>query len=1816
MKVLVANRGAIAVRICRTLKRMGIPSVVVFTQADAESEHVSCGDEAVPLGADPKAYLNGQALIDAALAVKATAVHPGYGFLSENAEFAELCATNHVVFIGPTPEQMRQFGLKHRARELAIAQQVPVCQGSALLADVDHAKAEAERIGYPVMLKSTGGGGGIGMKPAHTESELVNAFESVKRTAASSFKDAGVFVEQFVEHARHIEVQVFGNGSTVVALGERDCSTQRRNQKVLEECPAPNLPAATRQALFDAATALCGSVGYRNAGTVEFIVDADDPARFFFLEVNTRLQVEHGVTEQVLGIDLVEWMVALAQGTFAFPAPLPSPRGWSVQARVYAEDPNKDFMPNTGTLTLAAFPGPDVARVETWVVAGTPVSAFYDPMLAKVIVTADTRDGAVAAMRVALEQTRLCGIETNVEYLAHIVASEAFARGRMTTRFLSTFAYAPRTVDVVEPGTQTSVQDYPGRLGYWAVGVPPSGPMDALALRTANRVVGNDDASAGLEVTIVGPVLRFNSDAVVCVTGADLQAEIDGSPVPLYASTAVAAGAVLKFKGLRGPGCRCYVAFGGGGLDVPEYMGCKSTFALGNFGGHAGRCLKAGDVLKLPRRACAFVSRVASPKVVPTLDRHWRIGVLLGPQPDYLAPAFVDNELFRQGAWKVHFNSNRLGIRLSGPTPQWARRDGGEAGLHPSNIHDNEYAIGSVNFTGDTAVILGLDGPSLGGFICPITVVKAELWKVGQLFPGDTVTFVRQTYANAAEAERRVELALQAVTNPPAALFDLGGTSSAPTHFDAERGDGFMLYARPASGASRPAMEVRQAGDYHVLVEYGPQELDLVMRFRIHALMQALERSKTPGVDELSPGVRSLQIRFGRAIPLAALVALLVELDVALPAAHEMTVQSRVVSLPLAFNCSTTKKALDTYMRTVKSEAPWLPSNVEFIRRINGLGAVDDVASTIYSASYLVLGLGDVYLGAPCAVPLDPRTRLVTTKFNPARTWTAEGEVGIGGVYMCIYGMESPGGYQLVGRTVPVWSSHRRTRSFDKPWLLRFFDQVRFYAMDEAELDAFRSDFRRGKTDIRVENVEFNVAAYLAQLAADKPAIDAFKHSQRDAFEAEVERWQALQAPAEDAAQGRDRPHAHAASSSLPPGAQSVASHVSGALWAVHAKPGDVVAKGQALAVVQAMKMELSVLAPRAGKVLALSAKPGDAVESGDALLVLGALPMDAVALQGAYKAGVLTPAAVVEYLYDDAPGELWTRAHHAFIHRVSKRALLDRVAHTQPSQPLYGLFFAAKDNIDVAGLPTTAACPAFSHVPARSATVVELLEAAGAVCVGKTNMDQFALGLVGVRSPYGACSCVFNDKFVSGGSSSGSAVLTALGLCSFALGTDTAGSGRVPAAFNCLVGWKPTRGMVSNRGVLPACQSLDCVSVFATSCADCALVKSVVARFDAEDVYSRRLLGASQPAKLCRLGVPLAIDCDAVTERCWQHCVAQLRGALASELEFVPVDVSSMVAAAAMLYGGPFVAERRTPLSDFLQHNSDHVHAVTKAILDGAEEHTAEALFAAEHKLMELRRQADVDVWARCDALLLPTAPAAFTIADVVKSPFALNSVLGRYTNFVNLMDLAAVAVPGVMRPDGVGFGVTLVGATGSDDALLTLAAAMHAASGLGAGITTTSVPAAAAAAEPAGRSDDADDNGMARLVVAGAHLRGMALNHQLVERGGVFEREASTAPVYRMYALPDGRPGLVRESSGGSAFAVEVWRLPLAGLGSFVATCVAPPLCLGTVELDDGARVTGFLCEAFAVKAATDISAFGGFRAYKAAAADTSRKRKQDDV
>ncbi|CAI4283290.1 CCQ_1a_G0004010.mRNA.1.CDS.1 [Saccharomyces cerevisiae] len=1196
--VLIANRGEIAVRIIKTLKKLGIRSVAVYSDPDKYSQHVTDADVSVPLHGTTAAqtYLDMNKIIDAAKQTNAQAIIPGYGFLSENADFSDACTSAGITFVGPSGDIIRGLGLKHSARQIAQKAGVPLVPGSLLITSVEEAKKVAAELEYPVMVKSTAGGGGIGLQKVDSEEDIEHIFETVKHQGETFFGDAGVFLERFIENARHVEVQLMGDGfGKAIALGERDCSLQRRNQKVIEETPAPNLPEKTRLALRKAAESLGSLLNYKCAGTVEFIYD-EKKDEFYFLEVNTRLQVEHPITEMVTGLDLVEWMIRIAANDAPdFDSTKVEVNGVSMEARLYAENPLKNFRPSPGLLVDVKFP--DWARVDTWVKKGTNISPEYDPTLAKIIVHGKDRDDAISKLNQALEETKVYGCITNIDYLKSIITSDFFAKAKVSTNILNSYQYEPTAIEITLPGAHTSIQDYPGRVGYWRIGVPPSGPMDAYSFRLANRIVGNDYRTPAIEVTLTGPSIVFHCETVIAITGGTALCTLDGQEIPQHKPVEVKRGSTLSIGKLTS-GCRAYLGIRGG-IDVPKYLGSYSTFTLGNVGGYNGRVLKLGDVLFLPsneeNKSVECLPQNIPQSLIPQISetKEWRIGVTCGPHgsPDFFKPESIE-EFFSE-KWKVHYNSNRFGVRLIGPKPKWARSNGGEGGMHPSNTHDYVYSLGAINFTGDEPVIITCDGPSLGGFVCQAVVPEAELWKVGQVKPGDSIQFVPLSYESSRSLKESQDVAIKSLDGTK--LRRLDSVSILPS-FETP-----ILAQMEKVNELSPKVVYRQAGDRYVLVEYGDNEMNFNISYRIECLISLVKKNKTIGIVEMSQGVRSVLIEFdGYKVTQKELLKVLVAYETEIQFDENWKITSNIIRLPMAFEDSKTLACVQRYQETIRSSAPWLPNNVDFIANVNGISR-NEVYDMLYSARFMVLGLGDVFLGSPCAVPLDPRHRFLGSKYNPSRTYTERGAVGIGGMYMCIYAANSPGGYQLVGRTIPIWDKLCLAASSEVPWLMNPFDQVEFYPVSEEDLDKMTEDCDNGVYKVNIEKSVFDHQEYLRWINANKDSITAFQEGQLGERAEEFAKL-IQNANSELKESVTVKPDEE---EDFPEGAEIVYSEYSGRFWKSIASVGDVIEAGQGLLIIEAMKAEMIISAPKSGKIIKICHGNGDMVDSGDIVAVI-----------------------------------------------------------------------------------------------------------------------------------------------------------------------------------------------------------------------------------------------------------------------------------------------------------------------------------------------------------------------------------------------------------------------------------------------------------------------------------------------------------------------------------------------------------------------------------------------------------------------------------
>jgi urea carboxylase len=631
-----------------------------------------------------------------------------------------------------------------------------------------------KKIGFPVMLKATGGGGGMGLITCNNVNEVRDGFQMVQSRGKTLFKNPSVFIEAFYPASHHIEVQVFGNGQgQAISFFERECIIQRRHQKVVEECPSPFVEKhpELRQKLGDAAVRLAESIRYGSAGTIEYLVD-DKSADFFFLEMNTRLQVEHGITELCYDVDLVELMLKQADAQLAGKGGLdgewlkkmqPSkPSGAAIEVRIYAENPLKEYAPSPGLLQKVEWKKVPGSRIDTWVFTGSCITPNYDPLIAKDMVHSNTRPGAIAGMKTQLEDSSICGPPTTLEFLSEIMGDERFKKGDTMTSFLKDFKYAPHTIDVISPGAYTLIQDLPARPSV-GKGIPHSGPMDPLAFQLANMLVGNPRGKEGLEITLSGPELRFVGSAIVALCGAPMEASLDGQEFPMWTTVKIEAGQRLNIGKTTGGGCRSYLAVYGGFPTVADYFGSKSTSPLVAIGGYQGRALAPGDLLQIVSELPESVESISLPETLrPTYTNHWEIRAMVGPHDEgYFLPE--DIEMIYSTKWKVSHNASRSGIRLVGPVPKWARKDGGEGGAHPSNLIEYGYPLGTLNWTGDDPCIFPVDAPNFGGFVSSTTVVRAEWWNLGQLRAGDTLQYMRVGLEDALKCRRDLNGFLDAV---------------------------------------------------------------------------------------------------------------------------------------------------------------------------------------------------------------------------------------------------------------------------------------------------------------------------------------------------------------------------------------------------------------------------------------------------------------------------------------------------------------------------------------------------------------------------------------------------------------------------------------------------------------------------------------------------------------------------------------------------------------------------------------------------------------------------------------------------------------------------------------------------------------------------------------------------------------------------------------------------------------------------------------------------------------------------------------------
>ncbi|KAF5848147.1 hypothetical protein GGP41_005603 [Bipolaris sorokiniana] len=1126
--LLIANRGEIAVRICKTAKKLNIKTIAIYSEADAASQHVRDADEAVLLpGSNATAYTDADAVLQIAKDKGADAIIPGYGFLSENADFARLVGDAGIAWVGPSPEAIEAFGIKHTARELAEAANVPIAPGTkGLVENEEEAAKEAERIGFPVMLKATGGGGGMGLITCNKVEEVRDGFRMVQSRGKTLFKNPGVFIEAFYPASYHIEVQVFGNGQgQAIHFGERECSIQRRHQKVIEECPSPFVERHPdlRKKLGDAAVRLAESIKYGSAGTIEYLVD-DKSGDFFFLEMNTRLQVEHGITELCYNVDLVELMLKQADAQLAGRHGLDGktlkdmqpvgPSGAAIEARIYAENPLRDYAPSPGLLQKVQWKDVPGGRIDTWVFTGVRITPSYDPLIAKAMVHSSSRDDAIASMKDLLTQSLISGPPTNLEFLACILEDSRFKKGNTMTSFLKDLTYTPHAIDVISAGAYTLVQDLPARPTV-GKGVPHSGPMDPIAFQIANMLVGNPRTKEALELTLTGPELRFVGPAIVALCGAPMEATLDDNVFPMWTSVKIEAGQKLKIGKTTGGGCRSYLAIYGGFPSVADYFGSKSTSPLVAIGGYQGRALAPGDLLQITDRLPESFRSISLPEHLRLVYKSkWEIRAMLkaGNTIRYVRVGLED--ALKKRKWNDNFlDSVEKAIKSGGAFQGIDKLQGAHCDFH----------VGDIG--------------------------KAVIWEK----PED---------------------------------------------------------------ASTPQVRYRQGGDDHILVEYGNENFDLNHRCRVTALENAIRSESTPEnirsnlFNTVGCCTSLLLFYDGSKIPRADLIAHLQSIESQLGDLRSTKVPTRVFKLPISFESKLQDEATQRYMTNQRPHAPYLPDNLAFVAKNNAL-TPQQLKQLYLTGQFMAVVVG-FFCGNTVSLPVDPRHRISAPKMNPSRVFTPEGTVGWAGSCMSIYPVDSPGGYQMTGRTVPCWDYYSYKPGFDaKPWIFRDFDILTFYQVSEQKLDELLGRFRAGKYEWEYEEVEFDMAGHNEVLEKTREEVREIRERQTEAQEEmnkaeqeSLERWRR-----EKAESGVDEGTVEKLLDN--PDIVGVEAPVDANVWKVEVKEGDVLGEATVIVILEAMKLEISVKTPesvaKAGKIKVekVLVKPGDTVSAGGHLMLL-----------------------------------------------------------------------------------------------------------------------------------------------------------------------------------------------------------------------------------------------------------------------------------------------------------------------------------------------------------------------------------------------------------------------------------------------------------------------------------------------------------------------------------------------------------------------------------------------------------------------------------
>lgn len=1178
-------------------------------------------------GIGSQAYIDMDSIIDVAINVKADVVIPGYGFLSENATFAQKLQEKGILFSGPSAESVEQFGLKHIARSLAIKANVPVVPGTELVDTLQDAKVEAQRIGYPLMLKSTAGGGGMGLKVCEDESELQLFFNEVKSRGKNLFSNTGVFIEKYVQNARHIEIQLFGNGlGDVITFGERECSIQRRHQKVIEESPSPFADFSLRKKLSECAISLASNVKYKSAGTIEFLVD-DDTGEFYFLEMNTRLQVEHGISELVYGVDLVYLMLLQSdyeaantgipfdvlknQSSSTVQESILNPNGHAIEVRIYAENPIKDFAPSPGILHQVDFPSKENIRIDHWISTGTKVSPYFDPLLAKVMCWGKDRETATKNLISYLEEIKIHGPPTNVAYLIEILKTENFHTGFTLTSFLNSFEFQPSLIEFEEAGAYTTVQDLPGRVSVNG-GIPQSGPVDPLSLQIANIIVGNDKYCEALEINLAGPTLKFHSSAIIALAGANFEFKINGQDKPLFTEIHVKAGSIVEIGSSKSKAAsKCYLAIKGGFPDVAPYLGSKSCTPTLSLGGHQGRVILPGDCLTVVKSSESECGGYVLPEALrPNYESDvWTIRMLRGPHDSDDIVSKEGLEQLYSTTYHVNLNSNRGGIRLDGPPVKFSRTSGGDGGSHPSNVLEYTYPFGGLSAVGSTVVMYGADGGTLSGFVCVAVPTMTDFWKIGQAAIGASVNFKLVTYEDSLKLKKKREEYIEYLESKP--------TEKNAVTFDEElesyedKLDDTILHSRKGTEGI-PDVYFRQAGEKMIIIDYGNVDYDLLNNGRLYVLDSKVKEHWGNNIIRVEAVTGAMCVVFdSNKTPRDSLITALANLEAGIPPIDELKVPSRVFEFPISFDHKALAHCIERYQRSQRPHAPYLPSNTDFVMRANCIQTVEDFKAAIVGHTQIVVAVSFL-----CALPLlvhtDPRLRFLSSKYNPARTFTPAGAIGTGSIAQAIYTVDSPGGYMIWGMTLPngFWDTFSKLKGFGKyPWILQNFDQVKFYEVSEDELNKMNNDLLTGEFEISWKDAEFDFAKYSKWLETVKDEADALKKLKLEAIDdltkeedESLAKWEQEKLQAKESKASVD-------DFLDDPNAIKVTSHMAANVFKINHKRGDFVSLDTILIILEAMKMEIAVRVKSKEEskfeILEILVDEGDMVNPGDLLALV-----------------------------------------------------------------------------------------------------------------------------------------------------------------------------------------------------------------------------------------------------------------------------------------------------------------------------------------------------------------------------------------------------------------------------------------------------------------------------------------------------------------------------------------------------------------------------------------------------------------------------------